>query len=99
MFIPALTSEIHMKTNSFRLCNRQTGVALFFILIVAGMHAAPLTWFPGPSLDYANSDAATVVMSGYGNVVIGGDFSAYAEGLVATNIYWTPLPAPLSGTY
>jgi hypothetical protein len=86
-----------MKAFSFR--KRLTGVGLFLVLVATGVRAAPLTWFPGPSLDYANSSAATVVMSGYGNVVVGGDFSVYAEGLIATNSYWTPLTQTLWGTY
>ena len=55
--------------------------------------AAPLTWFPGPAMDYPGSDAATVVLPGPGNVVIAGT-TAYPEGLIATNIYWTPLGQP-----
>ena len=88
-----------MKTLFALPGNRQTGFALSLMFMVSGLHAAPLTWFPGPSLDYADSGAATVVLSGYGNVVIGGDFSQYAEGLIATNIYWTPLTMGLPGIF
>ena len=88
-----------MNLNFFAFCNRRAGLALLSALITTGLHAAPLTWFPGPSLDYADSAAATVVLSGYGNVVIGGDYSPFAEGLIATNIDWTPLPMGLPGTF
>jgi len=37
-----------------------------------GVSAAPLTWFPGPSLYEPVSGAATTVVPGFGNVVIGG---------------------------
>ena len=47
-------------------------------------------------MDYPGSDAATVIMPGLGNVVIAGT-TAYPEGLVATNIYWTPLGQPFYG--
>ncbi len=88
-----------MKMNSFSLRQRRIIFALLSVMIAAGSKAAPLTWFPGPSLDYADSGAASVVLSGYGNVVIGGDFSQYAEGLMATNIYWTPLAMGLPGIF
>ena len=75
-----------------------------FIVWVAGFRlslfqlpAAPLTWFPGPAMDYPGSDAATVVMPGLGNVVIAGS-TAYPEGLSATNSYWTPLGQPFYGS-
>jgi hypothetical protein len=82
-----------MKTNSIQKY-LLTGIAPLFV----GAHlcAAPLTWFPGPSLDYPGSDAATVVMPGLGNVVIAGT-TAYPEGLIATNLYWTPLGQPFYG--
>ena len=41
----------------------------------AGVCAAPLTWFPGPSLDAPRSGAATTVFSGGNNLLIGGDSS------------------------
>ena len=66
------------------------------LLVSAYLCAAPLTWFPGPVMDYPGSAAATVVMPGLGNVVIAGS-TAYPEGLIATNIYWTPLGQPFSG--
>ena len=89
-----------MKTNRLQksfLC--LAVIAPLFVGVRLG--AAPLTWFPGPSLDWPVSGAATVVSPGLGNVLIGGDalYSPYAEGLIATNIYWTPLPQPLSGIY
>jgi hypothetical protein len=43
-------------------------------------------------MDWPVSGAATVADRSLGNLVIGGD-SYYVESLVATNIYWTPLPA------
>lgn len=55
--------------------------------------AGPLTWFPGPPLDWSLSGAATTAVPGLGNVLIGGDFSSYPERLAAGNAYWTPLPA------
>jgi hypothetical protein len=89
-----------MKTNRLQefLLRLAAMVPLF---VGAGLCAAPLTWFPGPSLDWPVSGAATVVSPGLGNVVIGGDalYSPYAEGLMATNIYWTPLTQPLYGIY
>jgi hypothetical protein len=53
--------------------------------------AAPLTWFPGPQMDYANSGAATVATTNLGNVLIGGDSSSIPERLVVTNAYWTTM--------
>jgi hypothetical protein len=89
-----------MKTN--RLQKSFLCLAVIAPLLVGvRLGAAPLTWFPGPSLDWPVSGAATVVSPGLGNVLIGGDalYSPYAEGLIATNIYWTPLTQPLSGIY
>ena len=87
-----------MKTNRFQKILLAEIAPLF---VGAGLSAAPLTWFPGPSLDWPVSGAATVVSPGLGNVLIGGDalYSPYAEGLIATNIYWTPLTQPLYGIY
>ena len=65
-------------------------------LCLLHLSAAPLAWFPGPAMDYPGSEAATVVMPGLGNVVIAGT-TAYPEGLIATNIYWTPLGQPFYG--
>ena len=62
-------------------------------LCLLRLSAAPLTWFPGPAMDYPGSYAATVVLSGLGNAVIAGS-TAYPEALNATNIYWTPLGQP-----
>jgi hypothetical protein len=57
-------------------------------LVGAGLSAAPLTWFPGPSLDAPLSGAATTVFGGGNNLLIGGD--AYSvEELAATNNLWT----------
>jgi hypothetical protein len=71
-------------------------VGITLSVVGASMSAAPLTWFPGPAMDYPGSAAATVVMPGLGNVVIAGT-TAYPEGLVATNINWTPLGQPFYG--
>ncbi len=73
---------------------RATFAGLNFCLL--HLSAAPLAWFPGPAMDYPGSDAATVIMPGQGNVVIAGT-TAYPEGLIATNIYWTPLGQPFYG--
>lgn len=89
-----------MKTNWLqKFLVRIAGTAPLFV--GAYLCAAPLTWFPGPSLDWPVSGAATVVSPGLGNVLIGGDalYSPYAEGLIATNVYWTPLTQPLYGIY
>ncbi len=80
-----------MKTNILFLCRFPAGIIGLFI--GSNLGAAPLTWFPGPAMDYPGSDAATVVMPGLGNAVIAGS-TAYPEGLNATNIYWTPLGQP-----
>jgi Kelch motif/Fibronectin type III domain len=65
-----------------------TGIAPLFVGV--GLCAAPLTWFPGPSLGAPRSGAATTVFSGGNNLLIGGDSSAVQE-LAATNVYWTYL--------
>ena len=84
-----------MKTNRLhKLLLCLVGIAP--LLVGACLCAAPLTWFPGPALDYPGSAAATVVVSSLGNVVIAGD-TAYPEGLLATNSYWTPLGQPFYG--
>lgn len=82
-----------MRTNLslFRWCS----VGITFMLMGGGLRAAPLGWFPGPSLDYPRSGAASTVFSGGYNLLIGGDSSAVQE-LGATNIYWTYL-VPLYG--
>src|ERR1039457_6132143 len=69
------------------------GIALLFA--GAGLYAAPLTWFPGPSLDEPLSGAAALV-SGGNILLIGGDSNylspSYPQSLGATNLYWTYLP-------
>lgn len=59
--------------------------------------AAPLTWFPGPSLDTPMSGSGTVY-SGGKNILTGGDAYqsyfypvSYPISLTATNQYWTYL--------
>ena len=68
-------------------------------MMSAGLWAAPLAWFPGPSLDNALSGAAAVIARG-NNLLIGGNSlefpSSYPQSLGATNAYWTYLPE-LSG--
>jgi Kelch motif len=80
-----------MKTNGFSYLSFLIGAAP--LLFNTGLSAAPLTWFPGPQLDWTVSGAATVVDSRLGNVLIGGDYNPYPLGLVVSNIYWTPLSA------
>lgn len=88
-----------MKTKSaayFRLL-----ASLAPLLAGASLCAAPLTWFPGPTLDSPISSAATTVASGFGNVLIGGDSYydgygypiSYLQNLIATNAYWGSLGA------
>ena len=86
-----------MKTNRIQK-SLMAGIAPMFV--GAQLCAAPLTWFPGPSVDPPFSGAATIVVSGLGNVLIGGDGFAYyyypltyPESLIATNQYWNYLPA------
>jgi hypothetical protein len=75
-------------------------IALFIIGV--GLSAAPLTWFPGPSLNAPMSGAAAIISRG-NNIVVGGDAYAsyfypvtYPLSLAATNSYWTSL-SPYSG--
>jgi len=87
-----------MKANRSFPFRCLTGIAPLFV--GAGLCAAPLTWFPGPSLDTPISGAAATIVSGGNNLLIGGDsyyypFS-YPHSLAATNIYWTYLPAMYS---
>jgi hypothetical protein len=86
-----------MKTNRIQK-SLMAGITPMFV--GAQLCAAPLTWFPGPSVDPPFSGAATIVASGLGNVLIGGDGFAYyyyaltyPESLAATNLYWNFLPA------
>ena len=51
--------------------NVLAGVAALFVVL--RLCAAPLTWFPGPSLVEPISAAATTVISGGNNLLIGGD--------------------------
>ena len=71
--------------------------ALLLLTVLAlakPLHAAPLTWFPGPSLDTPLSRAAAVVANN-NNVVAGGvsditpDGEGYLLSLAATNSYWS----------
>ena len=57
------------------------------LLVGAELPAAPLAWYPGPSLDPPMSGAATVIFPSLGNVLIGGDAFAY---------YYYHLTYPLS---
>ncbi len=77
-----------MKTNHAFPFRGLTAIAPLFA--GACLSAAPLTWFPGPSLDSPRSGAATTIASGGANLLIGGDSSAVQE-LAATNLYWTYL--------
>ena len=92
---------------SIQKSNRLTVWIVSFFLSLFHLPAAPLTWFPGPAMDYPGSAAATVVMPGLGNVVIAGS-TAYPEGLSATNslldavgtavlaAIWRPAPWPVA---
>src|ERR1022692_3958075 len=83
-----------MKKNRLFLCRFLAGITWLFI--GSNLGAAPLTWYPGPSLDTPISGAATTVISGGKNLLIGGDsyYSPYSypQSLAATNAYWTYLP-------
>ncbi len=65
------------------------------LFVGAGLSAGTLTWFPGPSLDAPVSGAATIVISGGNNLLIGGDSYDFSlpQSLAATNSSWTYLPA------
>src|ERR1017187_8384087 len=66
------------------------GIAPLFAGV--GLCAAPLTWFPGPSLNAPLSGAAALGFSG-NNLLIGGDSYGAQDTLVqelaATNNFWT----------
>jgi Galactose oxidase, central domain len=83
-----------MKTNCPFLFQFLAGFTWLFI--GSNLGAAPLTWFPGPSLDTPISGAATTVFSGGNNLLVGGDsyYSPYSypQSLAATNTYWSYLP-------
>ena len=64
-------------------------LVITLLLFLTDGWAAPLTWFPGPSLDVPLSEAATTPTARYGNVLLGGDAGYYIQGLVATNNYWS----------
>ena len=83
-----------MKTNRF-----QKFLPTVIALLSIGVHlcAAPLTWFPGPSLIEPISGAATIVISGGKNLLLGGDSYIFPESLAVTNSYWVPQSQPLSG--
>src|SRR5882762_7252469 len=91
-----LNCRNRMKMNRFQ----KSGLALIAQLFAgASLSAAPLAWFPGPPVGPPFSGAATVVVSGLGNVLIGGDGYAgyffpvtYPEYLIATNLNWSFLP-------
>ncbi len=89
-----------MKTNwlqnSLRLFNRNHTVVYWGVLVRRAIDVVSRT---GPGLSRSAGPRPSL-SSGLGNVVIGGDaFTAYPEGLVATNIYWTPLAQPFYGIY
>ena len=69
---------------SIQKSNRLTVWIVSFFLSLFHLPAAPLTWFPGPAMDYPGSDAATVVMPGSGQRRDCRG-TAYPEGLSATN--------------
>jgi hypothetical protein len=84
-----------MKTRLAFLCSWLSRITAL-LLLGTNLFAAPLAWFPGPSLNEPLSGAATIVASG-GIILIGGDtffdsFS-YPQKLTITNAYWTYLPA------
>ncbi|MDB6065557.1 MAG: hypothetical protein JWR26_1765 [Pedosphaera sp.] len=82
-----------MKTKFFVYIRKLIGVTP--LIVGTSLYAAPPTWFPGPSLDTPISGAATSVISGGNNLLIGGDSwyypYSYPQSLAATNIYWTYL--------
>jgi hypothetical protein len=86
-----------MKTKHsflFRWLGRFAPVPLY---LGAAVYAAPLTWFPGPPLNGAVHGAATTDSSGFGNILIGGDyyFTSYTASLGATSNNWLGLfPMP-----
>jgi hypothetical protein len=83
-----------MKASHFVCLSWLIGVTS--INLPTGASAAPLTWFPGPPLNFPLSGAATVVASGLGNVLVGGDFPSAPsspQSLIATNSAWSSLPS------
>lgn len=87
-----------MNTNGVSRLRHSAGLAL--LLTATGLRAAPVTWFPGPSLYDPISQAATVTASGFGNILVGGtdyyDGASYPVYLIATNSYWSGLGAVYS---
>lgn len=88
-----------MKTarhNGFLHYSWRNSLVIIALLMAASLKAAPLTWFPGPSLFEPLSGAAGLTVSGLGNLVIGGTSfypgESFPEYLVATNSYWSGLP-------
>ena len=95
----ALAGYYLSALNSYNLTKRIPFPAslLAALICAARSTAAPLAWFPGPSLNDPMSGAATVVSGGI-NILTGGDAFqyydypvSYPESLAATNAYWTPL--------
>ena len=80
-----------MKSNGVSLLRLSAGFAL--LLPAVGSRAAPVTWFPGPSLYDPISRTAPVTAAGHGNVLVGGtdyyDGGSYPVYLIATNGYWS----------
>ena len=90
-----------MRTNFFLRFSCLIGVTS--LNAWTDLSAAPLTWFPGPSLNMPISQAATTVGSGLGNVLIAGESlgypQAFAQSLVATNSVWTYQPQLYSSEF
>lgn len=85
-----------MNGNASQFCPRSSALtAVSLAMLTASGWAAPLTWFPSPALDWPLSGAATVVLPGLGNVLVGGDSAYYPLSLAVTNAFWTPLPATI----
>ena len=80
--------------------------AYAFALIVTpslqSLHAAPLAWFPGPSLDWPVSGAAATTISGGSILLVGGESfnapNASPKSLAVTNLSWNYLPVMYGAT-
>ena len=81
-----------MMTNRFGLWGLRHWIGIVTLLAGVGAQAAPLTWFPGPSLGSPRSGSATALGSGGANLLIGGD-SPVVQELAATNSGWAYLPS------